>query len=433
MDIEDYYDWAGFWTGYGSNMRNVSRDLFPNSRYEVGNSVTTEWVSHQNASYYNNTPNFQKQRDRADQLAETYYGAEQINAAYVMSTQNLGSKWSIIGGLRIEQSKLEYEANNYNKRLDKLGARLKATSDFLDFMPALHFKYTPNKKVVGRFAYTRTISRPAYGSIAPKMNVSIKDKTVSEGNPNLKPALSNNFDLLGEYYPGGTALISGGIYLKNISNYVVTVKDRVKFSTVKQWVLSPTELAAEVPAPSPTVLADYKRYYDPLNNNDELLERTKPINAGKANILGTEIALQKKLTFLPGILSNLSVFANYTHNWIFTKENEPKLPGTASNILNVSLAYETPKFDARLSFNNTSAFSTITGIQPEGKGDIYYDKVYYLDANVNVYLSKKWVIYANANNLLNQAQRRYMWRPEYTYSSLYTGTTGQAGIKFNLY
>lgn len=299
-------------------------------------------------------------------------------------------------------------------------------------MPAFHVKYDPNKKSVYRFAYTRTISRPAYGDIAPKMNVSIKDKTVSEGNPRLQPTLSNNLDLLGEYYTGGTGLISGGVYFKNITSYTISKKDAIRFSQVQEFVMTPEELEAQGGS-TPATIVDYKKYYEPLKKNDELLTRTKPENAGTANLLGMELAFQRKLSFLPGLLSSLNVYVNYTHNWIFTKKGEPKLPGTANNILNLSVAYEVSRFNARVSFNHTSAFTTTTGALANGKGDIYYDKVYYLDANVNFFITKKWVIYANANNLLNQAQRRYMWQPEFTYSSLYTGATAQIGLKLNVY
>jgi TonB-dependent receptor len=432
VNIEDYRDWKGFWTGYGSNMSNVSRDIFSNSRYEVGSTVTTEWVSHRPVSYFGNTDQFLKQSEATDALAGNYSGKEGITAGYVMSTQNLGEKLSLIGGLRMEYSTLHYEGFNYNKRLNAIVEKTVSNSSFLDFMPAFHVRYTPDKKVVTRFAYTRTISRPAYGDIAPKLNVSIKDKTVTEGNPGLKPTLSNNLDLLGEYYTGGTGLISGGVYFKNIRNYTVIKKDDVRFSTVKDNVLTPEELEAQGTS-TPAVVEDYKRYYKPLKDNDELLARTKPANAGTANLLGIELGFQRSLSFLPVPLNHLSVYANYTHNWIFTKEGEPELPGTANDILNVSVAYEVSRFNARLSFNNTSSFTTITGNLPDHKGDVYYDKVYYLDANVNFFLTPKWVIFANANNLLNQAQRRYMWRPEYTYSSLYTGTTMQIGVKLNVY
>lgn len=431
VNIDEYMDWGGFWTGYGNNMQNVSRQIFHNSRYEVGSTVTTQWVSHRNASYYGNTDDFIKMNDKTDVIAANYLGEEGITAAYVMSTQNIGEKFSLIAGLRLEHSTLRYEGNNYNKRLNALGETIVSKSDFLNLMPAFHIKYTPDAKSVYRFAYTRTISRPAYGDIAPRMNVSLKDKTVSEGNPNLQPVLSNNLDLLGEYYTGGTGLISAGIFFKNITSYSIIKKDDVRFSDVEKYVTTPDELVQQ--GAEAATITDYKKYYNPLKANNELLARTKPANAGVANLLGVEIGFQRKLSFLPGILANLNVYANYTHNWIFTKKDEPKLPGTANSILNLSVAYEVSKFNARLSFNNTSEFSTVTGSLPDGKGDIYYDKVYYLDANANYFISKRWVLFANANNLLNQSQRRYMWKPEYTYYSLYTGTTAQIGVKVNVY
>lgn len=431
VNIDDYMDWGGFWNSFGHNMEDVSSQIFHNSRYKVGNTVTTEWVSTQNASYYGNTDDFVKLEDKTDALAANYSGKEEISAAYVMSTQNLGDKLSLIGGLRLEHSTLRYEGANYNKRLNILDGTIVSSSDFLNLMPAFHIKYTPTSKMVYRFAFTRTISRPAYGDIAPRINVSLKDKTVSQGNPDLKPVLSNNIDLLGEYYTGGTGLISAGIYFKNITSYAVTKKDDVRFSDVEEFVVTPNELVAQ--GALPATITDYKKYYDPLKNNNDLLARTRPMNAGVANLLGMELGFQRKLSFLPGILANLNLYANYTHNWIFTKKDEPKLPGTANSMMNLSIAYEVNRFNARVSFNYTSAFSTVTGSIPDGKGDIYYDKVYYLDANANYFISKRWVLFANANNLLNQAQRRYMWKPQYTYYSLYTGTTAQIGVKVNIY
>ncbi|HMG10193.1 MAG TPA: hypothetical protein VK609_16880, partial [Mucilaginibacter sp.] len=81
--------------------------------------------------------------------------------------------------------------------------------------------------------------------------------------------------------------------------------------------------------------------------------------------------------------------------------------------------------------NHTSAFVTILGTMV--KNDVYYDQVNYLDANINFFLTPKVVIYASGNNLLNQAQRRYQYQDQYTYSALYTGATATLGVKLNIY
>jgi outer membrane receptor protein involved in Fe transport len=138
----------------------------------------------------------------------------------------------------------------------------------------------------------------------------LKDKTVSEGNPNLKPTLSNNLDLLGEYYTGGTGLISAGIFAKNITSYSIIKKDDVRFSEVERYVTTPEELVDE--GALPATITDYKKYYDPLKAKDDILARTKPMNAGVANLVGVEIGFQRKLSFLPGILEFECVCQLYT-------------------------------------------------------------------------------------------------------------------------
>ncbi|MGV8135150.1 MAG: hypothetical protein AB2L20_08045 [Mangrovibacterium sp.] len=79
----------------------------------------------------------------------------------------------------------------------------------------------------------------------------------------------------------------------------------------------------------------------------------------------------------------------------------------------------------------TSDFLTSNGESEQY--DVYYDKVSYLDANIDYYLSKKIVLYASANNLLNEIQKTYQWKPEYTYSSLENGAhPGRGEVQYLL-
>ena len=259
--------------------------------------------------------------------------------------------------------------------------------------------------------------------------MNIEDQEVSEGNPDIKPTVSHNLDLLGEYYTGSAGLISAGVYFKNISKYRVDARDRVRFNDIKASVQTPQSLIDQ--GADPASIESYKNDYDNLAAENGELERVRPGNAGTANLLGMELAFQRSLTFLPGPLTHLSIYSNYTHNFIFVKKDEPKLPGTAKDIINLSLAYEVKRFNARVSYNHTSSFVTILG--DIAKEDVYYDQVNYLDANINFFLTPKLVIYASGNNLLNQAQRRYQYEAQYTYSALYTGATATIGLKYNVY
>lgn len=430
VKVSDYIGWADFWTSFANHMTNVSKSLFANTDYIVGSSPSAAWVSNLDVSYTGDTKDFIVNKYYQDVLADNYSGNEDIAAAYLMSTQRLGEKLSVIAGVRMEQTRLKYTGYNYNERADFIDHTQVSTNRmFTNLMPSINFKYMPRNNQVYRLVYTRTISRPDYKDLSPYMDVDVHDKTVEEGNPLIKPTLSNNFDLLGEFYPGSTSLVSAGIYFKNIRDYRVDYNSEVHFEDVKQYLLTPEELLAE--GANPSSVASYKKDYDKLIAKNDYLEKTVPGNGGKANLLGIELAFQHRLSFLPSFLSNLSLYANYTHNWIFVKKGEPKLPGTADDIMNISLSYEVKRFNARISYNHTSDFLTSLGLTD--KDDIYYDKADYLDANINFFITPRLVLFASANNLINQPQRKFQYLNQYTYSTLYTGVTSQIGLKLNVY
>jgi TonB-dependent receptor len=430
VNVRDYLGWTPFWSGFGNNLNNISKSLhLGDAQYNVGNAASSEWVSHLNTSYFGDTKDFIVKEVQQDVLASNYNGDEGVSAAYLMSTQNFGDKLSMILGGRVERSTVRYAGYNYNEDLNSIPSKVVTDKAFVNYMPAFLIKYTPSKDKVFRFAYTSTISRPNYKDISPYRSVNIEDQEVSEGNAEIKPTTSQNFDLMGEYYTGNAGLISAGLYFKNIKNYRVDLRDNVLFNDIKGSVQSPQSLLDQ--GADPASIADYKDNYDKLAAENGALERVRPGNGGVANLLGIELAFQRSLNFLPSPFNNLSIYSNYTHNFIFVKKNEPKLPGTAKDILNLSLAYEVKRFNARISYNHTSAFVTILG--SIDKNDVYYDQVNYLDANINFFLTPKIVIYASGNNLLNQAQRRYQYQDQYTYSALYTGATATLGVKLNVY
>ncbi|WPU93184.1 TonB-dependent receptor [Mucilaginibacter sabulilitoris] len=430
VNLRDYIGWNPFWTGFGNNLYNMSDALHVrNAEYNVGSAASSAWVSHQNASYFGNTGDYIVNEVKQDALANNYNGNEGVAAAYLMSTQNFGDKLSLIAGGRLERSSVHYGGYNYNEDLNSVPTPVEIDRSFVNFMPAVLLKYTPTKDKVFRFAYTSTISRPNYKDISPYRSVNIEDQEVSEGNADIKPTTSTNLDLMGEFYTGNAGLISAGVYYKNIRKYRIDLRDEVRFNDIKGSVQSPQSLLDE--GADPASIADYQDNYNKLADENGVLERTRPGNGGVANLLGVELAFQRNLTFLPKPLSNFSIYSNYTHNFIFVKAGEPKLPGTAKDILNLSLAYEVKRFNARVSYNHTSAFVTVLG--DIFQNDVYYDQVNYLDANINFFLTPKIVIYASGNNLLNQAQRKYQYQAQYTYSALYTGATATLGVKFNVY
>ena len=420
------FNWKWMWSEFAQNMEDVS-SAFNNSNYSVGQSVTADWVGQQNTSYDGPTDRWKIVTLYNSEIADGYTASEDIYSGYVMSTQKLGDKLSLLAGLRLEQTQVNYHGFEYFERAETFD-EVSANQDYISILPGVHLKYTPTSKSVFRLAYTKTISRPNYRDIVPYTKCDINDMEIFFGNPDIKPTLANNFDLLGEYYLGSTGLLSAGVFMKNIQDYEVQIIDVLPWEEVSPYLPTPDEIDARTDN-TDAQKADYRKRYNKASGKD--FESFTPGNGGNANLFGVEVAFQKKLDFLPGVLSNFSVYANFTHNWVDNKDNEYELSGTAEDILNASLAYDNKLFSARLSYNYTSDFLTSNG-QTE-QYDVYYDKVSYLDANIDIFITKKLVLFASANNLLNELQRTYQWKPEYTYSSLENGTRIQAGLKFNIF
>ncbi|MBE0676131.1 MAG: carboxypeptidase-like regulatory domain-containing protein [Bacteroidales bacterium] len=420
------YNWKWMWDEFARNMQDVS-SAFSNSNYTVGQSVTADWVGQQNTSYDGPTDRWKIVTLYNSEIADGYTASEDIFSGYVMSTQKLGDKMSLLAGLRVEQTRIDYNGFEYFERAETFD-EVSASQDYISLLPGVHLKYMPTLKSVFRLAYTKTISRPNYRDIVPYTKCDISDLEIYFGNPDIKPTLAHNFDLLGEYYIGSTGLLSAGIFIKNIRDYEVRVIEVLPWEEVMPYLITPDEINARTDITADQK-ANYITRYNKADGKD--FESFTPGNGGNANLFGVEVAFQKKLDFLPGVFSNFSLYANFTHNWVDNKDNEFKLSGTAGDILNASLAYDSRRFSARISYNYTADFLTSNG-QTE-QYDVYYDKVSYLDANIDVFITDKLVFFASANNLLNELQRTYQWKPDYTYSSLENGIRVQAGLKLNIF
>ncbi|MCB0643798.1 MAG: TonB-dependent receptor, partial [Phaeodactylibacter sp.] len=257
-------------------------------------------------------------------------------------------------------------------------------------------------KTILRAAYTNTLARPNYFDLVPYREIEDGEE-LSIGNPTLEPTTSNNVDLMFEHYFPSIGIVSGGLFYKNIKDFIVTQRfEDYDFEG--------------------TVWADF----------------AQPINGGNASLYGVEVAFQRQLDFLPGFLKNLGIYTNYTYtksevtdfNFEGREDETLPLPGSPQHTLNASLAYDAEKFSARLSYNFASDF--IDEVGDSAFGDRYYDLVNYLDFNMNININKSLRVYVNANNLLNQPLRYFQGVSDRTAQMEYYNARFDLGLKFDL-
>ncbi|OEK01440.1 TonB-dependent receptor [Roseivirga sp. 4D4] len=368
-------------------------DYLAGSQYQIGNFVSPEFLGGLDLT---NASLFDQSDEIGEYLPGNYNADENIFSAYVMSDIQFSDKLSGIVGLRLESTSIDYSGFLLDVDNDTFTEE-SASQDYSNFMPGVHLNYNFSEYSVLRFAYTNTIARPNYFDLVPYAEFSPDDEELVRGNPNLEAATSTNFDLMYENYFQNIGIVSGGFFYKDIDNFI--------YEQVQEG------------------------FNDPQFGND--LEFTTFENGGTAEIYGFELSLQRQ------IWKGLGIYLNYTYTQSNTtgiqgRENDDlSLPGTAENMFNASLSYETDKLVLRASLNYASDY--IDELGGEAFEDRFYDKQTFLDLNGSYAFKPNWRFFFEVNNLTNQPLRYYQGISSRTMQAEYYNVRFNAGLKFDLF
>ncbi|WP_109852085.1 outer membrane beta-barrel family protein [Aquimarina sp. AU58] len=160
IDVEHPSKWANFSYGVKTTITKTDSDV----------------------AFYNNTtgtPIFDP-----TQSNEFMY-SENINAIYADMSKPLGEKWQAKIGLRFENTRTkgvsktnnQTDINSYNK-----------------LFPSVFLGYNPSRKNMFNLSYSRRIQRPSFERLNP-FRFYINPISYQEGNPFLKPQISENLEL----------------------------------------------------------------------------------------------------------------------------------------------------------------------------------------------------------------------------------------------
>ncbi|QNK76986.1 MULTISPECIES: TonB-dependent receptor [Winogradskyella] len=378
----------------------TNSDFLAGSQYQIGNFASPEFIG--NLDLYN-TELFEGEDLPEEYITGNFDVNEDVYAGYVMLTQNLSDKFSILAGIRVEHTSIESEGSElvFDTDGDVSGINtLKDKNTYTNVLPGVHLKYDINDNTILRFAWTNTLARPNYVDLVAYREISNEDEEIFLGNPELNPTTSMNFDIMAEHYFKSVGIISGGVFYKDIQDFVYTFQ-------------SEDENGYEV--------------YQPLNGDD-------------ASVLGAEFSFQRRLDFLPGFAKNLSVYLNYTYltsstDGIRNEDGEERLdldlPQTSPNMYNASLGYAGKKFSLRISTNYSDSY--IDEIGGNAFEDRYYDEQFFLDFNANIALSSNLSMYVNLNNITNQPLRYYQGVKGRTMQMEYYEKRLTVGLKYDLF
>ena len=160
-----------------------------------------------------------------------------------------------------------------------------ATNNYHYFLPSLNLKLGVTEDLIFRFAASRALARPSLADTRNYFQASFDGNTyqlqTTRGNPYLKPALSDQFDLTAEWYFARVGSLTVDGFYKEIKNFF--------YQAVVPLTLTNNGITESFAARGPA-------------NFD-----------GKGKVKGFEVAYQQTYDFLPGFLSGLGASASYTY------------------------------------------------------------------------------------------------------------------------
>lgn len=305
----------------------------------------------------------------------TYDATEKTTAGYGMLKFKVNSL-QVIGGARVEHTN-----QGYNLLFPAGETRPTGSQIYTDILPGLTLKYNLTDKQQLHVSYYKSLNRPGFYEIVPGKVVN--EEYQERGNPDLKRALADNYDLRYELFPGSSEQLLVGVFYKRIKN--------------------PIEY---------TFQADATRGQDIYYSAG---------NFGMANNYGAEIDYMKFFNKI-GIKANYT----YTHSRITTPKTvrrvnsttgdvEPilvdqsrPLYGQSEHIANTSLLYKDTKKGWDLQVAGAYTGPRINTISQFLNNDLWQNGFIQMDLSAEKKFKGGMSVFAKAGNVLNTPTKLFI-------------------------
>jgi TonB-dependent receptor len=296
-----------------------------------------------------------------------YDASNKLIAGYIGATIPIG-KLNISTGVRVEHNIQELNTKTQSN------TPIKVNNPVTSVLPSLNVAYNFTKKMLVRAAFAQTINRPEFREIAPFGFYDFENSWKITGNPNLKVAQVNNYDLRWEYYPTANESISLGGFYKDFTNPIETYIE-------PQGTLDPA-------------------YYFG--------------NAPKANCYGIEAEVRKSLNFISDqpVFEKFTVLLNASLIKSEVKLDESKLlagqqstrplQGQSPYVVNAGLYYidDVKQFQINVMYNVFGA--RLFGVGDKMFASVYQVERHVIDLTATKGFGKHFEMKAGIQDLLNQ-------------------------------
>lgn len=344
-----------------------------------------------------------------DSQLEDYTLDEDIYAGYLMASADIG-RLRLIGGLRVERT--DYSVRGTELRIDEESgngdpriAPLSADKQYTDLMPSLNLRYELGERTLLRAAVWRSVARPGFEQAAARTAIEIEqddegnfERSAELGNPDLDPLTADHLDLAWEFYPGGVALVSAGVFYKRLDDFFVV-----------------SDVAGR-----PGAFANFD-------------EAITTLNGERAELFGAEFSYSQKFSMLPAPFDGLLLLANLSLTdskaRLPQRNSRVPLPRQSDALGNLALGWEKHGISLRLAATWRSEYLDEIGELDDPAFDRYADEHLQLDFVGSYRIGDACQLYLNAVNLNDEPFYAYFQDRRFNSQYEEYGPTYELGLK----
>ena len=281
------------------------------------------------------------------QDTDNYRGHQNVTAWYLMGDVPVTSAVRVVTGARVEHAVMKVDAYDIFNELnhDQLAH---AKLDNTDVLPSVNVTTAINDATNLRLAYSSTVSRPDFRELSNQNLYDFVGGYPEVGNPKLRRARIQNYDVRLETYPGASEVAAVSFFYKEMKD---PIERSVQGGSVVTYM---------------------------------------PINAKSGYLRGAEGELRVGLGRLASGLTPLGLSVNYARIssetnisgfGVDTKSHRP-LQGQSSYVLNTGLFYSTAEGGTTASLLYNISGRRLSGVGVYGLPDIYEEPRSVIDMTI---------------------------------------------------
>ncbi|MES1158349.1 MAG: TonB-dependent receptor [Terricaulis silvestris] len=225
------------------------------------------------------------------------------------------------------------------------------------------------------------------------------------GNPQLNPWRSTNYDLSFEYYMGRSSIVSVALFYVDVASFITNGN------------ITRTDLPDE----------------DGVVRNRSVVISSQVQGAG-APLRGAEFDWKQSFDFLPGLLHNTGAELNYTYSPSNSggkdlAGNDIPFQDNSREQANMILWYQDDRLQLRLAGNYRSKRAANANFGGIPGMEMYQDSTFYVDGSASYDITPNWQVFMYGSNLTGENERFYLVWPSQVADTTQFETRYTIGVR----